>query len=167
MWPTNQEFRTKSAEARFERLRKLVDSMDTLPTTARVPMRILELHRSRSSTLQQYGEALMADAALSFDEVRALRFAESAPSTNEFPEPRDQALIAWVDAVAGGRGALPDAVNVGVKQHFADHEIVEITVLAGATMLLNRYATALQLPVAADTLSRLVEEGFVGEAVAV
>lgn len=75
MWPEKTVFKTKSAEARFERLKKLVEAMDVLPTTARVPMRILELHRSRSSTLDQYGDALMADASLA---SRVLSLANSA-----------------------------------------------------------------------------------------
>ena len=59
-----------------------------------------------------------------------------------------------------GRGAVAAPANDAIKANYADHEIVEITVLIGATMLLNRYATALQLPVGASTLERLAVEGF-------
>lgn len=75
MWPSAPQFRTRSAEQRFDKLRKLVESIDVLPSTARVPMRILELHRCKTSTLQQYGEALMSDASLS---SRILSLANSA-----------------------------------------------------------------------------------------
>ena len=104
------------------------------------------------------------DAGLSFDQVHTLR--ELAASVGEedlasaFPSPKERALITWIDAVAFGRGALAAPANEAVKANYPDHEIVEITVLIGATMLLNRYATALQLPVGASTLERLAEEGF-------
>ena len=75
MWPTDLQFRTRSAERRFAALRALVDSMDVLPTTARLPMRILELHRDPASTLDQFGEALMADPSLA---TRVLGLANSA-----------------------------------------------------------------------------------------
>lgn len=101
------------------------------------------------------------DAGLSHDEVKALRDADAVPSFSVFVHAKERALIGWIDAVATGRGALPESANVAVKSHFADHEIVEITVLIGATMLLNRYATALQLPVGASTTERLITEGFV------
>lgn len=100
------------------------------------------------------------DAGLSHDEVTALRDADAVPPHSVFIHAKERALIGWIDAVAGGRGALPEPVNVAVKAHFVDHEIVEITVLIGATMLLNRYATSLQLSVGAATTERLVAEGF-------
>ena len=77
-----------------------------------------------------------------------------------FPSARDRALILWIDAVAGSIGAVSPRANDAVKASFADHEIVELTLLIGATMLLNRYATALQLPVGAATIERLIVEGF-------
>lgn len=75
MWPTDLRFRTRSAERRFAALRELVESTDVLPTTARVPMRILELHRDPASTLEQFGEALTADPSLA---TRVLGLANSA-----------------------------------------------------------------------------------------
>ncbi len=44
--------------------------------------------------------------------------------------------------------------------HFADHELVELTVAVTATVMLNRYCTALDLPTSAATLARLAAEGF-------
>ena len=75
MWPAEVRFRTRTAERRFDALRALVDGLDVLPTTARLPMRILELHRDPSSTLEQFGEALMADPSLA---TRVLGLANSA-----------------------------------------------------------------------------------------
>ena len=44
--------------------------------------------------------------------------------------------------------------------HFEQYEIVELTLLIGATMLLNRFATSLELPVGDATVHRLVADGF-------
>ncbi len=100
------------------------------------------------------------DAGLSFDEVNALRSPDDESTLALFADPKERALITWIDAVAGGRGALPEAANTAAKTHFTDSEIVEITTTIGATMYLNRYATALQLPVSPSTLTRLAAEGF-------
>ena len=104
------------------------------------------------------------DAGLSFGQVDALRQLEPMCSAEKllpcFPTAKERALITWIDAVAYGRGAIAAPANDAVKANYADHEIVEITVLIGATMLLNRYATALQLPVASSTIERLAAEGF-------
>jgi AhpD family alkylhydroperoxidase len=97
------------------------------------------------------------DLGLSMDEVRALRGERRVDAA--FPEAREQAVLAWTDAVAGG-GAVPGEVHAALRAHLADHEVVELTLLAATTLLLNRFCTALQLPVADGTLARLAEEGF-------
>lgn len=96
------------------------------------------------------------DAGLSRDEVRALR--GDLPVETAYGDPRELALLRWVDAVALGRGPVAGAVHEPLRAHWHDHEIVELTLLVGATMLLNRYASALELPVAGATLSRLATE---------
>jgi AhpD family alkylhydroperoxidase len=97
------------------------------------------------------------DAGLSHIEVRALR--GEAPVADGFPDPREAALLAWVDVVAGG-SAVSEAARAAVGAQFADHEVVELTALVGATLLLNRFATALALPTGADTSARLDAAGL-------
>jgi AhpD family alkylhydroperoxidase len=97
------------------------------------------------------------DAGLSRRQVRALR--AETPVEESFTDARELALIAWVDLVAGP-GPVPDAARAAVRAHFADHEVVELTTLVGATLLLNRFATALALPTGAETLDRLTAEGL-------
>jgi AhpD family alkylhydroperoxidase len=99
------------------------------------------------------------DAGLNADEAHALRN-ESGSIAERFTAPRELALIAWIDAVATGTGRVAPATRAEMGKQFAEHEIVELTVLIGATMLLNRYASALELPVGTDTISRLAAEGF-------
>ena len=97
------------------------------------------------------------DAGLSRDQVTALR--AETPVEDSFTDARELALIAWADLVAGP-GPVSDAARAAVRAHFADHEVVELTALAGTTLLLNRFATALALPTAAETLDRLRTEGL-------
>jgi AhpD family alkylhydroperoxidase len=97
------------------------------------------------------------DAGLSRAEVVALT--GLTPSAAGFADPAERALLGWVEAVAG-TGAVPDRARSALADHWADHEIVELTLLVGATMMLNRFATALALPTGAQTLRRLRQEAL-------
>lgn len=66
--------------------------------------------------------------------------------------------MAWVDAVAGAIGAVPGDTARGLRAWFSDAEIVELTLLIGATMMLNRFCTALGLTSSNETLERLRAE---------
>ncbi|MBB6375814.1 AhpD family alkylhydroperoxidase [Pseudonocardia eucalypti] len=98
------------------------------------------------------------DAGLSRREVRALTTPD-APAQAEFAEPRERALLGWVDTVAGG-GPVTDRHQGELRRWWADHEVVEVTVVIGTTLMLNRFATALALPTSPDTLARLTAEGL-------
>lgn len=98
------------------------------------------------------------DAGLTRDQVAALRDLRR-PAEAGFDSPRDCALVEWVDAVAGG-GPVGDTARGRVLQHFADHEVVELTAVVGATLMLNRFATALALPTAPAVTERLDAEGL-------
>jgi AhpD family alkylhydroperoxidase len=98
------------------------------------------------------------DAGLSRQEVAALR--GEAPVDATFAEERERALVAWADAVAAGPGPVPEAGRTALRAHFGDPEIVELTLLVGTTLMLNRFCTALELPTPPDALARLAEEGW-------
>jgi AhpD family alkylhydroperoxidase len=103
------------------------------------------------------------ESGLSDAQVTALRSPEAhdGPATRAaFADPRDRVLLEWIDHVATGRGGLPAEVSARAASVFADHMLVELTLVIGVTMLLNRYATSLQLPVDAGTLQRLAAAGF-------
>jgi AhpD family alkylhydroperoxidase len=100
------------------------------------------------------------DSGLSHDQVRALRNEPGTSTNAAFPDDADRAVIAWIDEVAAGRGPIKAEVNQLTVKNFAEHEIVELTLTITVTMLLNRYATSLQLPVSEGTLTRLTAEGF-------
>jgi AhpD family alkylhydroperoxidase len=98
------------------------------------------------------------DVGLSPAEVRAL--AHPGPDDGVFADPAEVALLAWVDAVAGAGGAVDPAVRAGLAPYFGDSEVVELTLLVGVTLMLNRFCTALELPTSAETRRRLAETGL-------
>jgi AhpD family alkylhydroperoxidase len=97
------------------------------------------------------------DAGLSPGEVRALR--GEAPG-EAFPDPGELALLGWVDAVALGSGPVPAAAREALRSRVGDPALVELTLLVGATVMLNRFCTALDLPTSPKVLRRLAEEGW-------
>jgi AhpD family alkylhydroperoxidase len=99
------------------------------------------------------------DVGLSHDEVTALRSTGPVPD-DHFGAPQERSLIDWIDNVAGGKGAVPDAVADELARHWHAHEVVELTLCIGVTMVLNRFCTALELPTDDATYARLTTEGF-------
>ena len=98
------------------------------------------------------------DCGLSADQVRALR--GELPLDAAFADEREHAMLAWIDAVALGRGRVDAELQERATAALADHELVELTLAVAATLMLNRYCTALDLPTSLTTLARLSEEGF-------
>ncbi len=98
------------------------------------------------------------DSDLSHAEVRALRGEE--PWEAAFADDGDRALLRWVDAVAGTVGTVAPEVGATLRDHFSEPEVVELTLVCAATVMLNRYCTALELPASAATLRRLAAEGL-------
>jgi AhpD family alkylhydroperoxidase len=95
------------------------------------------------------------DAGLSADETARLR-AESADAPGATP--RERALVHWCDAFASAPDPVSSDVSSRLREHFSEHELVELALLAGATAMLNRFCTALELPASAATLARLAAE---------
>lgn len=84
------------------------------------------------------------DSGLTQREVRALR--ECPTAWEVFDDPAEQALVRWTDAMTqpgGGRVRL-----------------VELTVTIGVTMLLNRFATGLDLPTSDETVGALAAHRY-------
>ncbi len=98
------------------------------------------------------------DAGLSRDEVLALRGSMSVDTA--FTETSEVALIHWVDEVAAGRGAVSESLRDDLRAHYQDPEVVELTLVVGATLMLNRFCTPLELPTSPNVLARLAEEGL-------
>jgi len=114
--------------------------------------------RLECSYCVQTHSSVALDSGLSVAEVRALR--GDGSRREAFPAEDERILLDWVDAVAGTVGPVPAGVSVGLRKHFTEAEVVELTLLCAATVMLNRYCTALELPTSAATLQRLAAEGL-------
>jgi AhpD family alkylhydroperoxidase len=129
-----------------------------------IGVRAKEFAILRTSALQGCNYCIHAhttaalDVGLTPSEVHGLRGETSIDEA--FPSVRERALIAWIDALAGATGAIGDDVWTTAREHWEEHDLVEISVTVGATMFLNRFATGLQLPTAPHVLDRLAEEGM-------
>ncbi len=99
------------------------------------------------------------DAGLTRDQVAALQEKQQSGPIPGLDSNRDRALLEWVDVVAGG-GPIDDGARDRVRAWWSDHEVVELTTVVGATLLLNRFATALALPTSPDVTARLDREGL-------
>ncbi len=97
------------------------------------------------------------DVGLSITEVRALR--GEADVEAAFRDEADRAVLDWCDTIAG-TGAIDPAARMRLLGFFAEHEVVELTLLAASTLLLNRFCTALDLPTSSSVLARLAAEGL-------
>ena len=131
-----------------------------LPTRTKeiVILRVSALAGCRYCTAAHTVVAL--DSGLSLDQVRSLR--GELPLTPVFDDAADLAVIGWSDAVHAASERELAAARELLAAHFEDGAVVELTVCATATLMLNRYATSLALPISPQTLSRLASEGLVG-----
>ena len=102
--------------------------------------------------------ALALDSGLSREEVLSLRGEREAASV--FCDEAELALIAWVEAVALGRGAAPAEVTARARQAMDAPQLVELTLVAAATLMLNRFCSSLGLATGPAALARLAEEGL-------
>jgi AhpD family alkylhydroperoxidase len=102
--------------------------------------------------------AVALGAGLSATEVRAL--CRPGGSDHPFDDPRERALIAWVDEVSAGRGDVDDEVFDALRPWTDDATLVELTTMVGCTVLLNRYCSTLRLPVSPRSLARIAAAGL-------
>lgn len=100
---------------------------------------------------------LARDIGLSVAEVAALRGVAEVDAV--FPEEADRAVIGWCDAMVD-TGPVDGEARRRLLAVVADHEVVELTLLVAATLLLNRFCTALELPTSDPVLARMVAEGL-------
>ena len=147
-----------------EMLEVALPFVGTVLGSSAIDARTKELVILRTSALLECRYCAQTHAVVALDsdvwphEVRALRGEGTLDAA--FPDERERALLDWTDAVALGRGAVPAPLVDAVKAHFGEHEIVELTLLVGATVMLNRYCSALGLPTSPATLERLAREGL-------
>ena len=59
---------------------------------------------------------------------------------------RERAIVEWVDRVTTEPAAVDDGLLARVLDWVREDELVELTILAGAIGMLNRYCTAFEIP---------------------
>jgi len=137
--------------------------LSTVLSASALDARTKEIVIVRTSAVQECRYCIDAHSVVALDtgltvaEVRTL--SERGPAS--LPDEREAALLAWIDAVAGATGPVQDSVAARLGAYYRDYEIVELTLLIGATMMLNRFCTALSLPTSTEVTMRLTEEGLV------
>ncbi|MBA3280573.1 MAG: carboxymuconolactone decarboxylase family protein [Geodermatophilaceae bacterium] len=137
--------------------------LSTVLSASALDARTKEIVIVRTSAVQECRYCIDAHSVVALDtgltvaEVRTL--SERSPAS--LPDEREAALLAWIDAVAGATGPVQDSVAARLGASYRDYEIVELTLLIGATMMLNRFCTALSLPTSTEVTMRLTEEGLV------
>ena len=97
-----------------------------------------------------------ADAGLSDAELRALRGEQ--PLKDVFPDD-ELALVSLSDAIVDDSISTDEACQA-VRSAYGDHGLVELTLLASATLMLNRFCTALGLPLGGAAIERLAAIGM-------
>ena len=81
----------------------------------------------------------------------------SIPLADAF-DAEEVGLLELADAVAGG-GDVPAALTRSARTARGDHGLVEVVLLASATLMLNRFCTTLQLPLPRAARSRPAAHG--------
>jgi len=90
--------------------------------------------------LRQHIPALAIPEGLTLEECKALEAWQDTPLFS----PRERAVLAYADAMTRDI-QVPGAVFAGLKPHFSEREIVELTVLAGTYNMHARVMQALEI----------------------
>ena len=98
------------------------------------------------------------ETGLTSEQLHALR-GEAPVDSVGFSE-KELCLIAWCDAMSNGTAAIPTELTNELAAHYSQAEVVEFGMASGCTIMLNRYASALQLPTATPHLQWLEANGF-------
>ena len=132
-----------------------------------LPARVKEIVVVRTSAHQECRYCIEShsvvalDAGLSRSEILNLRDIDD-PALERWSKngTREPALVAWIDVVAGATSGVPAGTTRALRACFSHAEIVELTLLIGVTMMLNRFCTALGLASSNETRERLRAESL-------
>jgi AhpD family alkylhydroperoxidase len=111
-----------------------------LQTKELVVVRVSQLNECRYCLAAHRPVAL--DAGVPAEHVAAV--CDEAPL--ETLGERERVIVAWVDAITLDPQGVTDELVARTLEFLRDDQLVELTVLAGTTTMLNRYCTALDIP---------------------
>jgi AhpD family alkylhydroperoxidase len=128
--------------------RKAVMTVESYVHSSGLEIGLIELIKLRASQINQ--------CAFCIDKHSkdARRYGETAqrldllPAWHESPvySPRERAALAWTEALTRlSIDGAPDDLFQGLKKHFSDKEIVDLTILVGHINLLNRIGVGFRL----------------------
>jgi AhpD family alkylhydroperoxidase len=60
--------------------------------------------------------------------------------------PRERAIVRWVDQITHDASGVSDELTAATLDHVREHQLVELTLLAGTITTLNHYCTAFDIP---------------------
>jgi uncharacterized peroxidase-related enzyme len=105
-----------------------------------VILRVSQLNGCRYCLAAHRRAAL--DAGIPPDRVEALC---GERSLAELPE-RERAIVDWADVVTLAAHEVTDELAARLLDHLREDQLVELTLVAGVTTMLNQYCTALGIP---------------------
>lgn len=116
------------------------ESAVDLPTKELVIVRVSQLNSCRYCLAAHRPIALDSGVpSAQLDAVSELAPLDALP-------PREGAIVAWVDQVTRDPAGVTDELVASTLDHVREDQLIELTILAGTTTMLNRYCTALDVP---------------------
>lgn len=111
-----------------------------LATKELVILRVSQLNGCRYCLAAHRPAAL--EAGVPEEQVAALC---DEASLGVLPE-RERTIVEWADRLTLEPSAVTDELVARLLDHLRDDQLVELTLVAGATTMLNQYCTALAIP---------------------
>ena len=111
-----------------------------LATKELVILRVSQLNGCRYCLAAHRPAAV--EAGVSVQHVAAL--CDERPLT-ELPE-RERAIVDWTDLVTLAPAEVTDELTARLLDHLREDQLVELTLVAGVTTMLNQYCTAFAIP---------------------
>jgi len=129
-----------------------------------IDFRTKEIVILRTSVLQQClfcintHSAVALQASLLAEEILELHHGQQI-GTAYFSQ-KERIMIAWTDAISKDPNMISSSLREQMQRYFSAAEIVELTMLVSATVMLNKYCTALGLPPSEECLALLASKGL-------
>ncbi len=136
---------------------KTLVAVETYLRRSGLEQRLIELVKMRASQINgcAYCLATHSRDARRAGETEQRLYLLDAWHESALYTPRERAALAWTDALTRiAETHAPDDVYAGLRPHFSDKEIVDLTILVGMINLWNRLAISLRKEPPAEAAER-------------